>query len=169
VAARTRKLNTDIFGETSSSSSSDPDDSDPDPAPIPPKKFKIPKHPGGGLSGAEILIMKKQFPQLSSFTEQMFRIFSVKDLLMMDSSSSARKKKDSKILSERLSANLEKLNESPMEVPSGKDNCADLLHEARFLRGARGKSQDVWVAARKKLGLTGFGPGFPLRLKHPGI
>jgi len=108
--------------------------------------------------GAEILIMKKNFPQLSSFTEQMFRVFSVKDLLMMDSSCSARKKKDSKILSERLSANLEKINESPIEIPPGQDNCSDLLHEARFLRGATGRVQDVWITARNKLGLTGLDP-----------
>jgi hypothetical protein len=66
--------------------------------------------------------------------------------------------KKNKKLAERLARNLENLKKHPKQVPAGLDNRADILHEARFYPGATGKSTDVWLQARKVIGLTGPDP-----------
>ncbi len=66
--------------------------------------------------------------------------------------------KSGKKLTERLAKNLEKAKLYPQDVPAGQDNRATLLHEARFLPGPTCKQTEVWLAARRHIGLTGLEP-----------
>jgi hypothetical protein len=61
-------------------------------------------------------------------------------------------------LTEKLAKNLEQAKKFPKLVPAGKDNRADMLHEARFLPGPTCKQTDIWLAARRHVGLTGVEP-----------
>jgi hypothetical protein len=40
-------------------------------------------------------------------------------------------------------------------VIAGKDNRWTILHDARFLAGAACSASRLWLAARKKIGVTG--------------
>ncbi len=66
--------------------------------------------------------------------------------------------KSRKKLTERLAKNLEKAKLYPQDVPAGQDNWATLLHEARFLPGLTCKQTEVWLAARRHIGLKGLEP-----------
>ena len=69
-----------------------------------------------------------------------------------------KKDKNNKILTEKLAENYEKIRSFPTKIEAGEDHCTGQAHESRFLRGYVGNSQDLWVQARKKMGLTGLDP-----------
>jgi hypothetical protein len=66
--------------------------------------------------------------------------------------------KSAKKLTEKLSKNLDKIKKFPKKVPAGEDNRADILHEARFLGGHTCGHTEIWLQARKQIGLTGLDP-----------
>jgi hypothetical protein len=59
---------------------------------------------------------------------------------------------------EKLAKNLEQAKKYPKLVPAGQDNRADILHEARFLPGPTCKQTEVWLTARRHIGLSGVDP-----------
>jgi hypothetical protein len=61
-------------------------------------------------------------------------------------------------LTEKLAANFEKVKNFAVEVQAGQDYCTGQAHKARFLRGYVGNSQELWLQARKAIGLTGLDP-----------
>jgi hypothetical protein len=66
-------------------------------------------------------------------------------------------KKNNK-LTERLARNLEAAKKNPTQVQAGIDNRSDILHPARFMPGPTCKNTEVWLAARKEIGLSGHEP-----------
>ena len=69
-----------------------------------------------------------------------------------------KKDKQNRVLTERLAENYEKVRKFAARVEAGEDHCTGKAHEARFLRGYVGNSQELWIQARKKLGITGLDP-----------
>jgi hypothetical protein len=69
-----------------------------------------------------------------------------------------KKDKNHKYLTEKLADNYERVRSFGVEVPAGQDYCTGQAHEARFLRGYVGNSQELWLQARRKIGLTGLDP-----------
>jgi hypothetical protein len=67
-------------------------------------------------------------------------------------------KRAKKTNTERLARNLDREKQNPKHVSAGQDNGADILHEARFLPGPTCKQTEVWLQARRTLGLTGVEP-----------
>jgi hypothetical protein len=53
---------------------------------------------------------------------------------------------------------LDKIKKFPKKIPAGEDNRADILHEARFLGGHTCGHTEIWLQARKQIGLTGLDP-----------
>ena len=66
--------------------------------------------------------------------------------------------KRSKKLAERRARNLEAVKKNPQRIPAGLDNRSDILHMGRFLPGPICKCTDVWISARKEMGLSGQEP-----------
>jgi hypothetical protein len=120
-------------------------------------KFKIPKLKFGSRSAAEIKRMRADLPNLSHHPDETFRTLSWTELMRLDSKLESNSK-SSKKLTERLAKNLEKMKKCPVKVEAGEDNRADILHAARFLGGHTCKHTEIWLQARKTIGLTGPEP-----------
>ena len=69
-----------------------------------------------------------------------------------------KKDKSNKILTEKLAENYEKLRCFGTRNEAGEDQCTGNAHTSRFLRGYVGNSQDLWIQARKHMGLSGLDP-----------
>jgi hypothetical protein len=74
------------------------------------------------------------------------------------SSVAGKKEKNGRILTEKLAENYERVRNFGTDVPAGRDYCTGVAHESRFLRGYVGNSQDLWIQARRKIGLAGLDP-----------
>ena len=57
-----------------------------------------------------------------------------------------------------MAENYEKVKKFPVRVEAGNNLCTEKAHDCRFLRGYVGNSQDLWVQARKKIGMAGLDP-----------
>ncbi len=55
---------------------------------------------------------------------------------------------------EKLASNKMELAERVVKVLAGEDNRWTILHDARFLAGAACSASRLWLAARKKIGVT---------------
>ncbi len=64
----------------------------------------------------------------------------------------------SRLLSQTMSANFEKLQHFPAKVERGEDDCLGQAHAARFLRGYVGDTQELWKQAREEWGPEGIDP-----------
>ena len=146
-------------GEASSSSSSD-SEPDPDDRTAAPElhretSYRIPKtHSKAIWSPEQLKNLRKNFRNLENFDDSILASLTFKEMVAMG----GKKDKNNKILTEKLAENYEKIRSFPTKIEAGEDHCTGLAHESRFLRGYVGNSQDLWVQARKKMGLTGLDP-----------
>ena len=69
-----------------------------------------------------------------------------------------KKDKAGRHLSEKLAENFETVKKFPVGVEAGTDHCTGQAHEARFLRGYVGNSQELWLQGRKVWGMSGLDP-----------
>ena len=69
-----------------------------------------------------------------------------------------KKDKQNRVLTEKMAENYENVKKFPVRVEAGNDLCTKKAHDCRFLRGYVGNSQDLWVQARKKIGMAGLDP-----------
>ena len=121
------------------------------------KKYKIPKLQYGHRTKKQVELMRQDFPNLKHHPDDTFRTYSLTELIRLDSKMS-KDSKSAKKLTEKLQKNHEKCKSKPVQVKSGEDNRADILHEARFLGGHTCKNAEIWIQARKKIGITGLDP-----------
>jgi hypothetical protein len=101
--------------------------------------------------------MRSDFPNLSHHSDETFRTLSWTELIRLDSKLE-NSAKSSKKLTEKLAKNLEKIKKFPSKIQFGEDNRADVLHDARFLGGHTCLHTEVWLRARKVIGLSGMDP-----------
>lgn len=118
------------------------------------KPFKIPKKKSRVWSADQVENFKKNYPDLRNFDDSILAVLSASELAKMG----GRGLKNSKILSEKLASNYEQVKTFPARVPEGVDDCTGTVHESRFLRGYLNNSQELWLQARRFLGLTGLPP-----------
>ena len=145
--------------ESSSDSSSDSDDE-------PDNEEKIEKDAGADpqyhiprkgkriWDSKQMANLRKNFKNIEHLDDNVLAFLSFRDI----SSNEGKKDKQNKFLTEKLAENYEKVKKFPTKVEAGEDSCTDRAHDARFLRGYVGNSQELWVQARQKLGLTGLDP-----------
>ena len=53
---------------------------------------------------------------------------------------------------------MEKIKANPKNFPEGQDNRANIFHEARFIGGHMCNNEEIWLHARKTIGLIGIEP-----------
>jgi hypothetical protein len=118
---------------------------------------KIPKQKYGSRTKAEIDRMRADFPNLNHHTDETFRTLSWTELIRLDNKLESNSKSTKK-LTEKLAKNLDKLKKTPTKVEAGEDNRSNILHSARFLGGHTCCNSEIWLNARKTIGLTGLEP-----------
>ena len=121
------------------------------------KKYKIPKFQYGHRTKKEIELLRNDFQNLKHHSDDTFRSLSITELIRLDSKL-GKDSKSSKKLTEKLQKNHENAKKKPTQVKAGEDNRADLLHDARFLGGHTCKNEEIWLKARKTIGITGLDP-----------
>ena len=121
------------------------------------KKYKIPKFQYGHRTKKDITLLRNDFQNLKHHSDDTFRSLSITELIRLDSKL-GKDSKSSKKLTEKLQKNHENAKKKPTQVKAGEDNRADLLHDARFLGGHTCKNEEIWLKARKTIGITGLDP-----------
>ena len=123
------------------------------------KKFKIPKNNKVVWNSEQLSNLKKNMPGLENFDDSILSNASLRDLALMSRQQSGSSGGGvHKVFSKTMSANFERISKFPIKVEAGEDHCSGTVHEARFLRGYVGDSQNLWQQARAKLGLDGLDP-----------
>jgi hypothetical protein len=149
--------------ESSSSSSSEDsseDESEEDPKPVKKGKtegncarpYKIPKL-AKHWSPSEIDSFRSLFPALRFLPDSVIEKLTFKEM-----SSMAAKDGKTKAFTQTLAANFDSLKHHPVEIRGGSDSCVGTVHAARFLRGYVGNPIEIWLQARKHLGINGLDP-----------
>ena len=157
---RNRIIESSSSEEDDSSSSSSDSEPDPDDRTAAPERegessYRIPKLKSKKIwTPDQLKNLRKNFRNLENFDDSILASLTFKEMVAMG----GKKDKNNKILTEKLAENYEKLRSFSTKIEAGEDQCTGQAHESRFLRGYVGNSQDLWVQARKKLGLTGLDP-----------
>ncbi len=98
--------------------------------------------------------LRKNFRCLVNIDDDILCTLTWKDI----QETAARNEKSAKVLSERLAANFDTVSGFAVRVEAGEDDCTGQGHDARFLRGYVGNSQDLWQQAKRVQGRTGLPP-----------
>ena len=141
--------------DSTSDSDSDPDKEEEadDPATETPS-YRIPKKGRRLWDSKQIENLRKNFKNIENLDDSVLAFLSFRDI----ASREGKKDKQNRVLTEKLSENYEKVKKFPVRVEAGEDLCLEKAHDSRFLRGYVGNSQDLWVQARKKIGIPGLDP-----------
>jgi hypothetical protein len=115
---------------------------------------KIPKKAKPLWSQEELKNLRKNFRYLDTIDDSILSRLTFKEMVAMG----GKKDKNSKYLTEKLAENYERVRSFGVEIQAGMDYCTGTAHESRFLRGYVGNSQELWIQARRKIGLTGLDP-----------
>ncbi len=138
--------------QTSTDSEPDPDDGDTGEDDRN-TRYKIPKK-SKLWNPEQIANLRKNFPCVEHLDDSILACLSFKEIANMG----GKRDRNSKILTEKLAANYDRVRKFGVRVEAGEDHCTGIAHEARFLRGYVGNSQDLFVQARKVLGIAGLDP-----------
>ena len=145
--------------ESDSDSSSDSDD-EPNDEDIPVSTpdntacFRIPKKGKRVWDTKQMENLRKIFKNIEHLDDNVLAFLSFRDI----SSNEGKKDKQNRVLTEKLAENFDRIQKFAVKVEAGEDLCTERAHDARFLRGYVGNSQDLWVQARWKLGIAGLDP-----------
>lgn len=114
---------------------------------------------GTAISDGDLATLKTRFPFLTAFSDSFLRATPLGTLMKMESSQMKRQELEkAKDTEDRLAANSMNLDQDYREVMAGRDNRCSTLHAARFLCGASCSAGQLWMEARKVIGLNGFPP-----------
>ena len=98
--------------------------------------------------------LRKNFKNLENLDDSVLAFLSFCDI----ASREGKKDKQNRVLTEKMAENYENVKKFPVRVEAGDDWCTEKAHDSWFLRGYVGNSQDLWVHARKKIGMAGLDP-----------
>jgi hypothetical protein len=102
--------------------------------------FRIPKvHRGKSWSNEHLENFRKNWPHLKNFDDSVLRKATLTELTAMGK----QRISGSRLLSHELSVNFEQLQNFPVRVERGEDDCLGIVHPARFLRGYVGDSLET--------------------------
>lgn len=153
-------------GDSESATSEEDDDVTPSALGKTAEKFKIPKIAKvGPWSNIELENFKKNWPHLRNFEDSVLKHASLKEIAGIGKS----KMSQSKVTSSRMAQNYEQIVNFPVTVESGSDDCVGQVHSSRFLRGYVGDSQELWIQARKNIGVDGLDPITNYELVSSGV
>ena len=145
--------------ESDSSSSSDSEDDPDNEEEIeenfePSKTYRIPKKGRRIWDAKQIENLRKNFKNIEHLDDNVLAFLSFRDI----SANEGKKDKQNHFLTEKLAENYEKVRKFAVKVEAGEDSCTERAHDARFLRGYVGNSQDLRIQACRKLGIAGLVP-----------
>ena len=141
--------------ESSSESDDDPDgDELADPTVSTASSYRIPKKGRRLWDSKQIENLRKNFKNIEHIDDGVLAFLSFRDI----SNNEGKKDKQNRVLTEKLAENYERVRKFPVKVEAGEDLCTERAHDARFLRGYVGNSQELWVQARRKLSIAGLDP-----------
>ena len=116
--------------------------------------YRIPKKGRRLWDAKQIENLRKNFKNIEHIDDSVLAFLSFCDI----SNNEGKKDKQNRVLTEKLAENYERIRKFPVKVEAGDDLCTERAHDARFLRGYVGNSQELWVQARQKLGIAGLDP-----------
>ena len=141
--------------DSSSDSDDEPDDEDiPISTPDNTSSYRIPKKSKRVWDTKQMENLRKTFKNIEHLNDNVLAFLSFRDI----SSNEGKKDKQNRVLAEKLAENFDRIRKFAVKVEAGEDLCTERAHDARFLRGYVGNSQDLWVQARRKLGIAGLDP-----------
>ena len=141
--------------ESSSESDDEPDNDDfADVNRAETSSYRIPKKGRRIWDSKQMENLRKNFKNIENIDDSVLAFISFREI----SSNEGKKDKQSRVLTEKLAENYDRIRKFPSRVEAGEDSCTDKAHDARFLRGYVGNSQELWIQARRKLGVTGLDP-----------
>ncbi len=115
--------------------------------------------PSTSMKEEDLAHLKRRFPFLEGFTDHFLRTNPLDRLVKLESAQRKIKVLErSKDADDRLTSNKMNMEEMYVEVKSGRDNRCTILHDARFLCGSSSSAGNIWLAARKSIGLNSYPP-----------
>ena len=150
-----RKESAESDSDSSSNSDDEPDDvelADSNPDNI--SSYRIPKKGRIIWDAKQMENLRKNFKNIEHLDDNVLAFLSFQDI----SSNEGKKDKQNRVLTEKLAENFDRIRKFAVKVEAGEDLCTERAHDARFLRGYVGNSQDLWVQAHRKLGIAGLDP-----------
>lgn len=129
------------------------------PPPIPYTPGPIRAEPREG--NADVDCLRKDFPAISHWPEEMLRSQPVGDLAKANAELEYKMGRSGRpSLEAQLDNNFQQLLRASSQVPAGPDNQITVLHPARFMPGMLCATTDAWLQAREvtpKAGLVPYG------------
>ena len=116
---------------------------------------------GGGTAAydPEVGMMEvwRLLPNLKHLPESLLKKLSLEAVFQLNSALAKDMKSAAKLsVNVRLSQNARRIADNPVCVGAANDNRRDVLHPARFIRGASCPNSKLWLAARRMLGNKGI-------------
>ena len=141
--------------ESSSESDDDPDGEElADSGTATASSYRIPKKGRRLWDAKQIENLRKNFKNIEHIDDSVLAFLSFRDISINE----GKKDKQNRVVTEKLAENYERIHMFPVKVEAGDDLCTERAHDARFLRGYVGNSQELWVQAHQKLGIAGLDP-----------
>ena len=116
--------------------------------------YRIPKKRRRIWDSKQMENLRKNFKNLENLDDSVLAFLSFRDI----ASREGKKDKQNRVLTEKMAENYENVKKFLIRVEAGNDLCTKKAHDCRFLRGYVGNSQDLWVQARKKIGMASLDP-----------
>jgi hypothetical protein len=107
----------------------------------------------------DLAIIRKQFPHLQDSPDDFLRSQSYGELAKANAAiAKATESASHRALDKRLATNFRELKTKRIKIEAGEDDCATLLHNARFLPGIDGPVNTLWIRAQQSLPDEGHRP-----------
>jgi hypothetical protein len=107
----------------------------------------------------DLTVIRRQFPHLHDAPDDFLRSQSYGDLAKANAAiAKSTEAATHKALDKRLATNFRELKTKRIKIAAGEDDCASLLHEARFLPGIAGPVNTLWLRAQQVLPDEGHRP-----------
>ena len=116
--------------------------------------YHIPKKGRRIWDAKQMENLRNNFINIEHVDDNVLAFLSFRDI----SSKEGKKDKQNRVLIEKLAENFDWIRKFAVKVEAGQDLCTERAHDAQFLRGYVGNSQDLWVQALRKLGIAGLDP-----------
>lgn len=107
----------------------------------------------------DLAVIRRQFPHLQESPDDFLRSQSYGELAKANAALAKSAESASyRALDKRLAANFRELKTKRIKIEAGEDDCATILHPARFLPGIAGPVNTLWLQAQQNLPDEGHRP-----------
>lgn len=108
-------------------------------------------------SQGEDLKVWRLLPHLKDLPEAMLKKLPLSAIFQLNAAMAKESKHAAKMsVNSRLAANAQRIAANPKKMAQGEDNRREILHKARFLGGTSCSSTELWLAAKREIGVEGI-------------